>query len=45
MADSSSSGNGGWTNIKFNEIDLGERIGGGGVGVIYKGNKYDFIKL
>eukprot|EP01036_Dinobryon_divergens_P032656 gene32656-42296_t len=28
---------GGWTQIDFREIELGEQIGGGGVGVIYKG--------
>lgn len=27
----------GWANINFNEIELGDRIGGGGVGIIYKG--------
>lgn len=26
-----------WANVDFHEIDLGERIGGGGVGIIYKG--------
>lgn len=26
-----------WANIDFDEIELGERIGGGGVGIIYKG--------
>lgn len=28
---------GGWEHINFNEIELGERIGGGGVGIIYSG--------
>ncbi len=27
----------GWANIDFGDIELGDRIGGGGVGVIYKG--------
>lgn len=27
----------GWANVNFSEIELGERIGGGGVGIIYKG--------
>lgn len=27
----------GWANVDFSEIELGERIGGGGVGIIYKG--------
>ena len=27
----------GWANINFNDVELGERIGGGGVGIIYKG--------
>ncbi len=27
----------GWSNIAFSEIELGDRIGGGGAGVIYKG--------
>ncbi len=27
----------GWANVEFSEIELGERIGGGGVGIIYKG--------
>lgn len=27
----------GWKNIKFSDIQLGDRIGGGGVGIIYKG--------
>lgn len=26
-----------WANIQFSELELGERIGGGGVGLIYKG--------
>eukprot|EP01038_Epipyxis_sp_PR26KG_P004553 gene4553-6425_t len=26
-----------WAHVDFNEIELGERIGGGGVGIIYKG--------
>lgn len=26
-----------WANVSFGEIDLGERIGGGGVGIIYRG--------
>ncbi len=33
----SSSSLSGWANVEFNEIEVGERIGGGGVGVIYKG--------
>ena len=28
---------GGWEHINFDEIELGERIGGGGVGIIYNG--------
>ena len=28
---------GGWEHINFNEIEIGDRIGGGGVGVIYNG--------
>jgi hypothetical protein len=27
----------GWANVDFADIELGERIGGGGVGIIYKG--------
>jgi serine/threonine protein kinase len=27
----------GWANVAFGEIELGDRIGGGGVGIIYKG--------
>ena len=27
----------GWSQINFRDIQLGERIGGGGVGVIYNG--------
>ena len=27
----------GWANVDFNELELGEQIGGGGVGIIYKG--------
>lgn len=27
----------GWANVNFGEIELGDRIGGGGVGIIYKG--------
>eukprot|EP00598_Pedospumella_elongata_P014136 CAMPEP_0184992826 /NCGR_PEP_ID=MMETSP1098-20130426/42785_1 /TAXON_ID=89044 /ORGANISM="Spumella elongata, Strain CCAP 955/1" /LENGTH=299 /DNA_ID=CAMNT_0027518533 /DNA_START=33 /DNA_END=932 /DNA_ORIENTATION=- len=27
----------GWANLNFNEVEMGERIGGGGVGIIYKG--------
>ncbi len=26
-----------WANVNFSEIELAERIGGGGVGIIYKG--------
>jgi serine/threonine protein kinase len=26
-----------WAHVDFREIDIGERIGGGGVGIIYKG--------
>ena len=26
-----------WTVIDFNELEVGDRIGGGGVGVVYKG--------
>ena len=26
-----------WANVDFGEIELGDRIGGGGVGIIYKG--------
>lgn len=32
-----SSGLMGWANVDFADIELGERIGGGGVGIIYKG--------
>lgn len=28
---------GGWAHIEFEDIEMGERIGGGGVGVIYDG--------
>jgi serine/threonine protein kinase len=27
----------GWANVDFSEIELGDQIGGGGVGLIYKG--------
>ena len=30
-------GGGGWEHIDFQEIDLGERIGGGGVGIVFNG--------
>lgn len=33
----------GWKNIRFGDIELGERIGGGGVGVIYKGNNQNLV--
>ncbi len=33
----SDKGNSGWSHIDFNEIQLGNKIGGGGVGVIYDG--------
>ncbi len=26
-----------WANVNFADVELGERIGGGGVGIIYKG--------
>lgn len=26
-----------WKNVDFSEIELGDRIGGGGVGIVYKG--------
>lgn len=29
-----------WSNIDFNEIELGDRIGGGGAGIIYQGKEY-----
>ena len=29
-----------WSNIDFNEIELGDRIGGGGAGIIYQGIYY-----
>lgn len=32
-----SKGGGGWDHIDFDEIELGERIGGGGVGIVYNG--------
>ena len=28
-----------WSNIDFNEIELGDRIGGGGAGIIYQGRE------
>ena len=28
---------GGWTNIDFSDIELEDKIGGGGVGVVYNG--------
>lgn len=27
----------GWNQIEFNEINIGDRLGGGGLGIIYKG--------
>jgi len=36
-ANGTGGGGGGWNNIDFSEIEMGDRIGGGGVGVIYKG--------
>lgn len=33
----SDSGRSGWTEISYGEIELGDRIGGGGIGVIYHG--------
>ena len=35
--DDCDSGLQGWANLNFNEVEMGERIGGGGVGIIYKG--------
>lgn len=26
-----------WANVNFREIEMGERLGGGGVGIIYRG--------
>lgn len=26
-----------WRDIRFEDIELGERIGGGGVGIVYQG--------
>lgn len=34
---SESKGDAGWKQIQFSEIELGDRIGGGGIGVIYNG--------
>lgn len=32
---------GGWENIDFDtDIEMGDKIGGGGIGVIYKGYHY-----
>jgi hypothetical protein len=28
---------GGWKNIEFKDVEIGERIGGGGIGIIYDG--------
>jgi len=33
----SSNNNDGWENIDFEEIEIGDKIGGGGIGVIYNG--------
>ena len=30
-------GGGGWTNIDFSDIELEDKIGGGGVGIVYNG--------
>jgi serine/threonine protein kinase len=35
--DDNESGIPAWANVNFSEIDIGDRIGGGGVGIIYKG--------
>ena len=35
--DSKDADSGGWDNIDFAEIEIGEKIGGGGIGVIYNG--------
>jgi hypothetical protein len=35
--DEGETGLSGWANVNFGEIELGDRIGGGGVGIIYKG--------
>lgn len=37
MEGKSDSDYGKWKHIEFNELELGDRIGGGGVGVIYRG--------
>lgn len=34
-----------WSNIDFNEIELGDRIGGGGAGIIYQGIYYLFSMI
>ena len=36
-AESKSDSTGGWKKIEFKDIELGDRIGGGGIGVIYNG--------
>ena len=35
--ESKSDDRGQWNHIEFKDLELGDRIGGGGVGVIYKG--------
>jgi serine/threonine protein kinase len=37
IADSTTSSIPTWANVSFQEVELGERIGGGGVGIIYRG--------
>lgn len=27
-----------WADVSFDEVDIGDRIGGGGVGIVYQGN-------
>ena len=36
-SESKSGGAHGWRQIDFSEIELGEQVGGGGIGVIYRG--------
>ena len=34
-----------WSNIDFNEIELGDRIGGGGAGIIYQGEIISIVNM
>lgn len=38
LADAHAEGGSGWKSISFDEIEVGEQIGGGSVGLVHRGN-------